>query len=86
MDQRVDEMLCTVSELAEMENSTHMNVFGTTVPKAKLDISQLVVIGHSFGGITVIIAASKLRSSCKACCVMDPWLYAYEEEFNRGEI
>jgi pimeloyl-ACP methyl ester carboxylesterase len=86
VDQRVDEMLCTVSELAEMENSTHMNVFGTTVPKAKLDMSQLVVIGHSFGGITAIIAASKLGSSCKACCVMDPWLYAYEEEFNRGEI
>ena len=39
VDQRVDEMLCIVSELTDMEEATHIKVFGTTVPNAKLDMS-----------------------------------------------
>ena len=62
-----------------------MQIFGTDRPHAKLDMSELVLLGHSFGGMTALMTASKL-DSLKACCVMDPWLYAFEEEFNRGEI
>jgi len=44
------------------------------------------VTGHSFGGITALMTAHKLGKACKAVSVMDPWFYAYHEEFNNGEI
>jgi pimeloyl-ACP methyl ester carboxylesterase len=43
-------------------------------------------MGHSFGGITALMTASKLEDKCKACIVLDPWLYAFEEEMNKNEI
>ena len=48
--------------------------FGT---KARVDISQLVLSGHSFGGSTMIKAASDLpeKEQPKALLLMDPWCY-----------
>jgi pimeloyl-ACP methyl ester carboxylesterase len=65
---------------------THNQLFGTETPNAKVDVSQLVLSGHSFGGITALMTASKLGSKCKAVCVMDPWFYAFWEEFKNGEV
>lgn len=76
-------MLSCVNDLKEMEQTTHAQVFGTA-KDAKIDLSQIVVCGHSFGGITALRTAAKLGDDCKACCVMDPWFYAYHEDFTSG--
>jgi pimeloyl-ACP methyl ester carboxylesterase len=49
-------------------------------------MSELVMSGHSFGGLTALMAASKLGPRCKAVQVMDPWLFAYCEEFAKGQL
>lgn len=69
-----------------MEEITHMQIFGPEAPKARIDMNELVMSGHSFGGITALMAAHKLGAKCKAVQVMDPWLFAYQEEFTSGEI
>jgi len=85
VDQRVDELHSLVNDLAQPSPKLHQKIFGTA-SGAQMDIKELVVTGHSFGGITALITASRLGSDCRACCVMDPWLYAYAEEFNEGKI
>jgi predicted esterase len=84
--QRVDEMVSVLQDITEMHSTTHSQIFGTTAPEAKIDIDQLVIAGHSFGGITALMTAAKLGKKCRACCVMDPWFYAYHEQFSSGEI
>ena len=86
MNQRVNELVTLLQDLKEMHPPTHHQVFGTSAPNAIIDTSELIVTGHSFGGITALMTAHKLGSACKAVCVMDPWFYAYHEEFNSGEI
>ena len=40
-----------------------------------LDISKLIIAGHSFGGMTAIETSMLEPSRIKACITMDPWLY-----------
>jgi len=50
-----------------------------TVLKDKLDFSRIAVIGHSFGGATVVKAVKEdARISCGVG--LDPWLYPLSEE------
>jgi len=49
-------------------------------------MNELVLAGHSFGGITAITSACKLGESVKAVLAMDPWLYAFCEDFQSGEL
>ena len=53
------------------------------VKGVKVDMSQLVLSGHSFGGITAVVSAARLpkNTPVKSVQVLDPWFYAYEEEF-----
>ena len=40
-----------------------------------LDLSKLIVCGHSFGGMTSIDVARLEPIRVKACLTFDPWLY-----------
>jgi len=44
--------------------------------EAKLDLNNIVLAGHSFGGMTAI-AVSMKDERIKACLTMDPWFYPY---------
>lgn len=59
-------------------------MFGTNT--ATINMDELVLCGHSFGGLTALLTAAKLGPLCKAVCVMDPFLHAYEEECCSGEL
>jgi cephalosporin-C deacetylase-like acetyl esterase len=50
-----------------------------------MDLDRLVIGGHSFGGMTAI-ATAKMDPRIKACITMDPWLYVYHNEINRGDF
>ena len=58
------------------------------IKDVKVDMSQLILSGHSFGGITAVVAAARLpdHTPLKAVQVLDPWFYAYENEFKSGEL
>ena len=51
-------------------------------------MGQLILSGHSFGGITAVVAAARLPDNLaiNAVQVLDPWFYAYEQEFKSGEL
>jgi dipeptidyl aminopeptidase/acylaminoacyl peptidase len=51
--------------------------------KVSIDMSRLIISGHSFGGITAINIA-KEDSRIKLCATLDPWLFAHHEEINEG--
>jgi len=40
-----------------------------------LDLSSLIVAGHSFGGMTAIETAVLEPERVKTCITMDPWLF-----------
>lgn len=44
-----------------------------------MDVSKLIMAGHSFGAMTAISVAQK-DSRIAACVTLDPWLYVYEKE------
>ena len=50
-----------------------------------LDLNKLVISGHSFGGMTAIKLASQDKR-IRACGTLDPWLFAYHNEINKGEM
>ena len=51
-------------------------------------MTQLVLAGHSFGGMSTIIAAAKLSQQIKpkAVLTLDPALFAYSEELLSGQF
>lgn len=50
--------------------------FGSGV---SLDMSSLIVAGHSFGGMTAIETAVLEPDRVKVCLTMDPWLFTRHE-------
>ena len=66
----------------------HAKLFGENMGGVRVDMSQLVLSGHSFGGITAVVAAARLPEhiGLKAVQVLDPWFYAYEGELKSGEL
>jgi len=59
----------------------HCQIFGPLFPNVRIDTAQIVLAGHSFGGITAFMAASR---GCilppKSVLIIDPWFYAFHEE------
>jgi dipeptidyl aminopeptidase/acylaminoacyl peptidase len=51
--------------------------------KIEIDVSRLIISGHSFGGITAINMA-KEDSRIKLCATLDPWLFAHHKEIIEG--
>ena len=48
-----------------------------------LDLSRLVIGGHSFGGMTAISVANQDRR-VRACFTLDPWLWPRATEIESG--
>ncbi|KAJ1546384.1 Platelet-activating factor acetylhydrolase, partial [Nowakowskiella sp. JEL0078] len=44
----------------------------------KLDFSNLIAVGHSFGACTVMTIAQEIGNKLKCVISMDPWLYVYD--------
>ena len=60
LDIRVAEVLGLVQELQEMTPDFHKQIFGDSAPDVKADMTELVLSGHSFGGITSVTAGAEL--------------------------
>ena len=51
-------------------------------PQAKVDPTQLILGGHSFGGATVLYTSTRLSSDkLKAVWTFDPWMFPHFDEF-----
>jgi dienelactone hydrolase len=85
--QRVNEVLTLASELRQMTPDFERAIFGDNERDAQLDMDELVLMGHSFGGITVMLASATCKDDevPRACITMDPWQYACASEFLNGE-
>ena len=49
----------------------------------KVDTSELILAGHSFGSATMVATANKIKDMAqqpKALALMDPWLFALHED------
>lgn len=84
--QRADEVRMAVdivSALAQGEQVTNVmpQEMGYSLDgfKGKLDLSQLFVMGHSFGGSTALLAASN-DDRLIGCIALDPWMFPVAEE------
>lgn len=53
--------------------------------KAQLDLTKIVVGGHSFGGITALGTTCADRR-VKACIGLDPWFFPHYKELNAGKF
>jgi pimeloyl-ACP methyl ester carboxylesterase len=51
----------------------------------KLDLSKLILSGHSFGGITAIKVAQE-DPRVKLLGTLDPWLFTYHREIGNGDF
>lgn len=84
--QRADEVRMAVDLISALGSgdSVH-NVmpqekgFNLDIFNGKLDLSQMFVMGHSFGGSTALLAASK-DDRLLGCIALDPWMFPVAEE------
>lgn len=85
---RSEEVLLTIDALRKLSPELHFKIFGGSAPNAKIDMSELVLAGHSFGAGTMIAVDSKLKTSeqPRALLLMDPWVFAIHERVMEGEI
>ena len=65
-----------------------MEIFGPFAANAMIDMSKLVLSGHSFGGITAVTTAANLRDDAQpsAVTVYDPWFFPNSEKFVSTEL
>lgn len=47
--------------------------------KGRLDLENLIMMGHSFGGSTALNTVSK-RKEFKYCVLLDPWMFPIKDE------
>ena len=78
-------MLSAAKDITEMQQTTYIQIFGSATRDVRLK-SEMILCGHSFGGLTALITAAKLGQQCKAVCVMDPYLHAFEAECQSGDL
>ena len=81
-------MTALIEELTELSPEFHMDIFGPFCPNIQVDMEELVVTGHSFGGITAVTTASTLpeRMRPKACVAFDPWFFPNQELWRSQEL
>ena len=69
-----------------MSTSLHFDIFGDIQSDVKVDMSELILSGHSFGGITAVTTAATLSSQPKAVVAFDPWFFTNHELFLDGKL
>ena len=53
-------MLALIEELIDMTPEFHEQLFGKDAVNVNIDMTHLILSGHSFGGMTAITTAAKL--------------------------
>ena len=77
-----------MKELRKMTPEFHMKLFGAFGANTRVDMEELVLMGHSFGGITAMMVAAMCADNeqPRACLTMDPWLFAHSDDFDSGKF
>ena len=57
---RIEEVKAVIQELNEMSCKFHQELFGICASAVKVEMSELLLAGHSFGAMTAISTAAKL--------------------------
>ena len=55
----------------------------------KVDMTELILAGHSFGAATMVATASKIKETTKqprALALLDPWLFALHEDIAANKV
>jgi hypothetical protein len=78
---RVKEVQSFITELSQPDYLEKRLGFPTPL---NLDLSRLIISGHSFGGMTAIQLA-KEDPRVKLCATLDPWVFPFHKEINAGE-
>jgi len=70
-----------------MKPQLHAKIFGD-MKFATLDMKYFILAGHSFGGSSALVAASKIneKKDLHAVMVLDPWVFSYEASWNLGDL
>ena len=63
MNVRADEVMLTINALRNINDELRLNLFGASGIDVNIDMNELILSGHSFGGATMIKAASMLQDS-----------------------
>ena len=82
LDVRVDEVIGLIDDMHEEDFLQTRLGFSS---HARLDMSKLIVGGHSFGGITAIAVAERDKR-VRACATLDPWYWAKNELIDSGNF
>lgn len=85
LDIRVRESKCLIDEICSGRLLERIEGPIGLQNGQSLEASELIMSGHSMGGITAILVCSQDHRP-KACLTLDPWLYAYHKEIAAGEI
>ncbi|CAL4081239.1 unnamed protein product [Meganyctiphanes norvegica] len=83
-EKRVQEVLYTVDALKDMNNGKINNVLPNSINlkafENKLDISNIVLTGHSYGAATTLAVLAKENNPFKAGVALDPWMYSLRKD------
>lgn len=83
LDQRQKELTALINEL-EKNQEQPGSYLGIKHHMNSLDMSKLVLSGHSFGGITALNQAN-VDSRVKATFTFDPWMFIHSEKILKDE-
>lgn len=77
----------TISALRNLSDELRIKLFGARGVNVNLNLDELILSGHSFGGGTMIEAASQLKDSeqPKALLLLDPWFYPIHDAVTNGK-
>lgn len=80
METRIPQLKIREEELSQLvyEIADGSLFMETEISLNSIDISKIVVSGHSFGGITAF-RAMQINEKVKAAITFDPWLYVHIE-------
>ncbi|KAI8908502.1 platelet-activating factor acetylhydrolase [Gorgonomyces haynaldii] len=65
-------------EIKQTDNVVH-ETFEWSQFKGKLNLKDLILMGHSFGAATALASLEKLKGVFRAAVVLDPWMHAVKE-------
>lgn len=94
LKQRVREFQAAKRSIADLQESMllapdsgdHCRLVDVGLTSANIDLDNCVLLGHSFGGATVMLAAQTPAFRGRPVAIMDPWLGPSMSTFSRGTI
>jgi pimeloyl-ACP methyl ester carboxylesterase len=81
LEMRVAEARALIEELADEYTRRDILRVKLRFPEGvNLDMSKLIMTGHSFGGMTAIETSHQEPTRVKVCLTLDPWLFTMHQE------